>query len=98
MPENLSNAANASIIGSGATAATVVTTSAMEIINEYAIVVGLAVSIVSLIAGIFFKISASRKEDARRAEELKHRFEEAKRAQQQIEALSEMVKLIADRD
>lgn len=98
MPENLSNAANASIIGSGATAATVVTTSAMEIINEYAIVVGLAVSIVSLMAGIFFKISASRKEDARRAEELRHRVEEAKRAQQQIEALSEMVKLIADRD
>lgn len=99
MSAHLPDAANANIIGSGATAATVATTSAMGVINEYAVVIGLLVSLISLIAGICFKISASRKEDERRAEELAHRAEEAKRqAQQQMDALAEMVKSIANRD
>ena len=98
MSAHLPDAANANIIGSGATAATVATTSAMGVINEYAVVIGLLVSLISLIAGICFKISASRKEDERRAEELAHRAEEAKRQAQQLEALAAMVESIANRD
>jgi len=97
MSAHLPDAANANIIGSGATAATVATTSAMGVINEYAVVIGLLVSLISLIAGICFKISASRKEDERRAEELAHRAEEAKRQAQQLEALAAMVESIANR-
>lgn len=96
MSAHLPDAANANIIGSGATAATVATTSAMGVINEYAVVIGLLVSLISLIAGICFKISASRKEDERRAEELAHRAEEAKRQAQQLEALAAMVESIAN--
>jgi len=97
MSAHLPDAANANIIGSGATAATVATTSAMGVINEYAVVIGLLVSLISLIAGICFKISSSRKEDERRAEELAHRAEEAKRQAQQLEALAAMVESIANR-
>ena len=92
------DAANANIIGSGATAATVATTSALGVINEYAVVIGLLLSVVSLIAGVCFKISASRKEDVRRAEELALRAEEAKRQAQQLEALTAMVQSITTRD
>lgn len=98
MSAHLPDAANANIIGSGATAATVATTSALGVINEYAVVIGLAVSLVSLVAGICFKISASRKEELRRKEELAYRTEEAKRAQQQMDALAAMVQSIANRD
>lgn len=85
------DAGNATIYGSGATAATVTTTGAMGVINEYAVIIGLFVSIVSLIAGICFKISANRKEELRYREELKRREEEAKRASQQIDAIAVMV-------
>ena len=92
------DAANANIIGSGATAATVATTSALGVINEYAVVIGLLLSVVSLIAGVCFKISASRKEDVRRAEELAIRAEEAKQQAQQLEALTAMVQSMTTRD
>mgnify|MGYP000020550380 CR=1 FL=1 len=92
------DAANANIIGSGATAATVATTSALGVINEYAVVIGLLVSIISLIAGICFKISSSRKEALLREEELRYREQEAERARQQFDALAKMVEISMNRD
>ena len=96
MSAHLPDATNANIIVSSTTGATVAATSAMGVINEYAVVIGLAVSLISLIAGICFKISSSRKEELRREEELMFRAEEAKRAQQQIDALAAMVQSIAN--
>lgn len=98
MSAHLPDAANANIIGSSATGAVVATTSAMGVINEWAVVIGLMVSIVSLIVGIGFKIAANRKEAARRDEELKYREAESKRAQQQIDALTAMVESVITRD
>lgn len=89
------DAGNATILGSGATAATVTTTGAMGVINEYAVIIGLFVSIVSLIVGVCFKISANRKEELRYKEELRRRDEEAKRTREQIDALASMVESIA---
>lgn len=98
MSAHLPDAANANIIGSGATAATIAGTSALGVINEYAVALGLVLSVVSLVAGICFKISANRKEELRRKEELAYRTEEARRAQQQMDALAAMVQSIANRD
>lgn len=85
MSAHLPDAGNASLISSGTVATATTATTAMGVINEYAVVIGLLVSIVSLIVGICFKISASRKEAL-------YREEESKRAQQQLEALTELVK------
>lgn len=98
MSAHLPDAANANIIGSGATAATVATTSAIGLINEYAVVIGLLVSIISLVAGICFKISSSRKEEIRREEELAHRAEEARQSRMQIDALAAMMESVITRD
>lgn len=95
MSVHLPDVGNATIIGSGTTATAVVTTTVMGVINEYAIVIGLIVSLISLIVGVCFKISASRKEALRYEEELRHRALEAERSRQQLDALTVMVQSIA---
>lgn len=92
------DATSVNLIGSGATAATVAGTSLMGVINEYAVVLGLGISIVSLIAGFCFKVSASRKEEIRREEELAYRAEEARQSRLQIDALAAMVESVITRD
>jgi len=98
MSVHLPDATNASITVSGTTGVTVAATSAMGVINEWAVVIGLVISLMSLIVGVCFKVSASRKEAARRDEELKYREAESKRAQQQIDALTAMVESVITRD
>lgn len=85
MSAHLPDAGNASLISSGTAATATAATTVIGVINEWAVVIGLLVSIISLIAGVWFKISASRKEAL-------YREEESKRAQQQLEALTELVK------
>ena len=91
MSAHLPDAGNASLISSGTVATATTATTAMGVINEWAVVIGLLVSVVSLIVGICFKVSASRKEAL-------YRKEEAKRAQQQFEALAELVKTAVSKD
>lgn len=90
------DAATVSALTSGTTAATVATTSALGIINEYAVIAGLLISVISLIAAVYFKVSAMRKEDLRYQEELKHRQLESLRAQQQMDTLVAMLENIKD--
>ena len=98
MSAHLPDATSANIIVSSTTGATVAATSAMGVINEYAVVIGLIVSIVSLVAGICFKISSSRKEEIRRLEELAYRAEEARQSRMQLHALASMVESVITRD
>ena len=98
MSAHLPDAANANIIGSGATGAAVAATSAMSVINEYAVVIGLTISFVSLVAGFWFKIASNRKEDIRREEELAYRAEEARQSRLQIDALAAMMESVITRD
>lgn len=88
-----SDAGNVNIIGSGATGATVAGGSAIGVINEYAVLIGLFISIVSLLAGVYFKIQASKKEAKRIEEELAYREAEARASRQQIDALGALLEL-----
>lgn len=92
MSEHLPDASNATIIGSGTTGATVAGATAMGWINEYAVVIGLVLSLVSLIVGICFNISASHKRELLQREALLRREEEARLTRLQIDALTEMIR------
>lgn len=91
MSVHLPDAGNASLISSGTLATATTTTSVLGVINEWAVLIGLLVSVISLIAGIWFKVSASRKE-------AEFREAESKRAQQQIDALTKLVKSAVGQD
>lgn len=98
MSAHLPDATNANIIVSSTTGAAVAATSAMNVINEYAVIIGLLISIVSLIAGFWFKVAANRKEDLRREEELAYRAEEARQSRLQIDALAVMMESVITRE
>jgi Na+/melibiose symporter-like transporter len=76
-----------SIIGSITTSATVTATSALGFINEYAIIIGLSLSLVSLIAGIRFKVMDKRESEILYLAELKRRDEDANQQAKQLAAL-----------
>lgn len=92
------DATNANIIVSSTTGAAVAATSAMSVINEYAVVIGLTISFVSLVAGFWFKIASNRKEEIRREEELAYRAEEARQSRMQIDALAAMMESVITRE
>lgn len=92
------DATNANIIVSSTTGAAVAATSAMNVINEYAVIIGLVISFVSLIAGFWFKLASNRKEDVRREEELAYRAEEARQSRLQIDALTQMMESVITRE
>ena len=92
------DATNANIIVSSTTGAAVAATSAMNVINEYAVIIGLVISFVSLIAGFWFKLASNRKEDVRREEELAYRAEEARQSRLQIDALAQMMESVITRE
>ena len=98
MSAHLPDATSASITVSGTTAVTVSATSAIGVINEYAVVIGLIVSILSLLAGVYFKLSSSRKEALLREEDLKRAKLEAEARRQEFDALTHMVESLITRD
>lgn len=98
MSAHLPDATSASITVSGTTGATVAATSAMGVINEWAVIIGLIISLISLVAGVCFKISASRKEALLREEDLKRARLEAETRRREFDALTHMVESIITRD
>lgn len=98
MSAHLPDAGNASIIGSGTTAATVTATSAMGWINEYAVFIGLLISFVALVSGVFFNIVSNRKREALRAEDLRRANEEIRMRRMEFDALTAMVESVITRD
>jgi hypothetical protein len=86
------------IIGSGATSITVVATSAMGFINEYAIIIGLLLSLVSLIAGIRFNVIDKRKCETLYLEELKRRDDDANQQAMQLKALVTIIEKLDHSD
>ncbi len=91
MGANSSDAGSVSFIGSGATGATVAGGSAIGVINEYAVLIGLIISLVSLVVGVVFKIMSLRKEAEMAAAELEYREAEAAESRQQFHALAALL-------